>query len=181
MKKFLLSSLLFVLLIAGCSDNSYINNPETQGVKSWLQIQKINSDNSLEKSFTFSEVIDGSEGGKLVFSKEKKNFAFEGSLKIYAGAYDGNETISAKVDTKNAYIDFAPSPFTFNIPAKLNFELSGVDLSNTNADDIQFGYFDAQNNFVPAQYKEMSVNPDEGKLSVKGVKIDHFSRYGWTR
>lgn len=181
MKKILLSSIFALLLIAGCSDNSYVNNPETQGVKSWLQINKISTDNSLEKSYTFSKVINGAKGGELEFSKEKRNFSFEGVLKVYPGAFEGRELISAKVDAKNAYIDFEPSPFTFNVPAKLDFVLEGVDLSGINTEDIQFGYFDADNNFVPAPYDEMSVNAEDGKLLIKGAQIDHFSRYGWTR
>lgn len=183
MKKILLSSLLSILLIlsTGCSDNSYISNPETQGVKSWLELQKNSNDNSLEKSYVFSEVINGAEGGELEFAKEKKNFAFEGALNIYAGAFEGNEVISAKVNAKKAYIDFNPSPFAFAIPAKLDFVLEGVDLSNVQVEEIQFGYFDADNNFVPAEYDEISINVEDGKLIVKGAKIEHFSRYGWTR
>jgi hypothetical protein len=181
MKKILLSSFFLFLLISACTDNSYISNPESQGSKSWLQIQKISPDQSLEKKYSFSAQIDGAVGGVLKFSKEKKKFSFDGTLTVPAGAYAGVQNIEATVNTNKAYIDFEPSPFSFDASAILNFEIEGVKISKKDAASIQFGYFDSNNNFVPVQYDEMIVDPENGVLSIHGAKIDHFSRYGWTR
>ncbi|PJA95651.1 MAG: hypothetical protein CO129_10680 [Ignavibacteriales bacterium CG_4_9_14_3_um_filter_34_10] len=181
MKRVLLSSFFLFLLISACTDNSYISNPETQGAKSWLQIQKISPDQSLEKKYSYSAEIDGAVGGVLEFSKEKKKFSFDGTLTVPAGAYVGVQNIEATVNTKRAYIDFEPSPFEFEVSAVLNFDIQGIRISKKDADDIQFGYFDSNNNFVPVQYDEVVVDPENGLLSIHGAKINHFSRYGWTR
>lgn len=181
MKKYLLSSLFLFLLLAACTDNSYISNPDSSGAKSWLQIQKMTSDQSLEKKYSFNVEINGEEGGVLAFSKEKKKFSFDGELTIPAGAFTGTKTIEANVNTDKAYIDFSPSPFSFNLPAKLDFEIEGIKLAKKDSENIEFGYFDSNNQFVPVEYDEMIVDVENGSLIIHGAKIDHFSRYGWTR
>lgn len=181
MKKYLLSSLFFFLLLAGCSDKSYISNPESSGEKSWLQLDKLAIDQSLDKKYSFNASIDGSIGGVLEFSKEKRKFSFAGKLEVPAGAYEGVENIGVVVNTKKAYLDFSPSPFSFSLPASLDYEISGLKISKKDAEELQFGYFDTNNQFTPVEYDEKIVDAENGSLKIVGAKIDHFSRYGWTR
>ena len=80
----------------------------------------------------------------------------------------------------NGTITYSPS-MNFNVPAILDLDYRGIDLTGINPDSIDFVYHNPNGNFDSAEYDEIRVNVEDGRLELKDAKIPHFSRYGYSR
>lgn len=181
MKFLFLSIILSVFILAGCSKQLNINEPEQQVNREWLKVA-MEPDQGVECDFNASKSIDGAYGGKIelkrVFFSNGKIGYMDVELTIPAGAFTGVKTISYTVNPEDAALDFSPS-MSFNKNLDLDYKLSGLDLSSyTNPDLIDFVYVD-NGSFVLTSYGSKKVDLRKGVLQVLNAKILHFSRYGW--
>ncbi|MFI5236886.1 MAG: hypothetical protein ACHQLA_02990, partial [Ignavibacteriales bacterium] len=122
MKTLLIFVVTIGALLVGCEANSDLS------INSLVKTIENSSPNSFEyeliplpeKSvvwedsvFTVSDVIDGSNGGRLILEKYYisnlgDSIIIEADLNIPAGAFNGTETISMVVDNQYATIHFYP-------------------------------------------------------------------------
>jgi hypothetical protein len=180
MKKLLTVISLLVLISFGCSEQSSVVSPQLESSRSWIELPATN--NSLQKVYTFDETIKGRRGGDLSFLVNNlwnnNGYTVTGYLLVPRRAFSGTETITANVDDQYTAVDFEPSPFEFD--KSLNFSVVYLGVEFDSNDDIEFGYM-SSTGFVPVEYDQLIIDHRRGMLGVIGAKIDHFSRFGFTR
>ena len=99
---------------------------------------------------------------------------------IPIGAFTGVKDISMRFKNENATISFYPH-IVFKKAVKLNIRYTGIDLSDTDTDSVDFVFQNEDGSTEQIDYKALYVEPAEGKLELKEAKLHHFSRYGWIR
>lgn len=177
MKKLLTVVSLLVLISFGCSEQSSVVSPQLESNRSWIELPATN--NSLQKTgFSVEEYIVGAKGGKLHINAHDSELKIKGKLEIPKDAFEGEMTITATVSTENTTVEFLPSPFYFDKNLEYSVKYKGVELDED--DDIEFGYM-SSDGFVPVEYDQLIVDHERGILGVIGARIDHFSRFGFTR
>jgi hypothetical protein len=190
MKKNLIYSVSFALLLliaAGCSENQ-VTNPDANNVKkrvNWLSLP-VKEKLSLEKVFVISELINGEHGGKIKMNEQydainnqtikiKSNLTVPGNNQ----SFSGNLLITQVVGSEAA-IDFYPD-ISFDAPLIFDLKFTGLDLADVNPDHLMFCYIDPNGAIVPAEYDSKNIDIQKKILEIKGVKLKHFSRYGWVK
>jgi hypothetical protein len=130
--------------------------------------------------------ITSSSGGQVRVSYSytsilRKLVRISATLSIPPGAIDKDRYITMSLDDKYVGLKFKPGGLKFNIPAKLDFNATGLDLSV-----VPFGaqlslYY--VNDFGSATEKEkakkISANAFYGSLVCDDGEIPHFSRYAF--
>jgi hypothetical protein len=180
MKKVLLIVALFGFGIWGCSENANLTGPEkSETQQSFMKVATNNSTMLMKTSV--SKVIDGDRGGIVWINlqSEDKEFGAFGALWFKRGSFDGKENISVSLADGIAALDFEPSGIPLDKAAILTATIKGLDLND--GDDIDFKYIDENGNLASVDYRRLIVNKRRGWVTVIGAKLEHFSRYGWTR
>lgn len=186
MKKVFVLLSLVGFLFAGCQPESTLTGPAENSKKLTTWIEMPQSQNmSVERShFTFN-VINGSNGGSVTLQRSYNSSNGEvnvsADLTVPAGAYSGWKIIRYLVNDNSAVCDFGPS-MNFNVPLLFDLSLSGIDLSDvTDPNQVTFAYMAEDGSIQPAEYESATVDVANGKLEVRGAKLNHFSRYGWAK
>ncbi len=142
---------------------------------------------SITPSYSVTDSIDGGLGGIIVINhgylpNSGDSVIVSAVLKIPKGAFEGTKGITLTLDNHYATVYFDPH-MTFNIPLNLNLTFKGLDLKglNIDPDNIDFSYIDSDGNITHVDYNTLNVNMSAGLISMTGGKIDHFSRYGFSR
>ena len=200
-----LKSIIKLLIIAviifsfqwGCKDNSITeNNPTSEQISFNRSERNINDlkfrSNVIDEmdECQTSQVIDGEKGGLIVIHKvEKKDHRFiltTGTLFIPQGAFKGVKEIKIFTSSENASVQFYP-PMQFDRPLILNLLFTGID--NAEFDSLgllgsgQIGFY-----FIPDQGPRELISNDGiifklvgGRLGVNNARLNHFSRYCWSK
>jgi len=183
----------FVLLI-GCdtstdlSVNSSENNSNTQ-VSDSMDYELIplpkKSALWMDSVFTFSQLIDGSVGGRIIManyyiSETGDSVEFEVDLRIPAGAFQGSETITVTVDSDSASVHFYPE-MVFADTLRLFQSFEGLNLENMQTGTIDFVYVRDDGSIELIKKNGTQIVVPQGIVRVQNAKLLHFSRYGWIR
>ncbi len=176
----------FILLLAGCSENgTSVNQPATQQ----KQLIKLPQKAGLSKAtgLSITKKVNGSVGSSIVLrgsylNSDGKLVTVYGSLKIPAGAFEGEREITMSAENEYAAVDFYPH-MTFDKPLSLTLVFAGLDLSELNLSNgkVGFYYVDDRGNMTPIANKGIVVNNLLGSVMVLGARIDHFSRYAFAK
>lgn len=186
----IISVALLLILLNGCSENHIVVPEETNNFslqKEMLQIPVSKSLNRLSTQNSFSEEIDGTVGGEINFHydyniSETAKVNVTGKLFIPAGAFDTVENFKIVIDNEFAFIDFYPSPLSFNIPLELDLEYFGLDLTEISIDDVDYYFVDESLiNVELIEHDEKVLEIVTGSLTIVNAKINHFSRYAWLK
>jgi hypothetical protein len=130
--------------------------------------------------------ITSSSGGQVSVTYSytsilRKVFRVTATLSVPPGAIDKNTYVTMSVDDQYLALKFKPSGLKFNVPAKLDVNATGLDLSI-----VPFGaqlslYY--VNDFNVVTEKEnvegISTNRFFGSLGCDDAEIHHFSRYAF--
>ena len=183
----------FVLLI-GCdtstdlSVNSSENNSNTQ-VSDSMDYELIplpkKSALWMDSVFTFSQLIDGSVGGRIIManyyiSETGDSVEFEVDLRIPAGAFQGSETITVTVDSDSASVHFYPE-MVFADTLRLFQSFEGLNLENMQTGTIDFVFIHDDGSIELIKKNGTQIVVPQGIVRVQNAKLLHFSRYGWIR
>jgi hypothetical protein len=139
----------------------------------------------MDSVFTFSQLIDGSIGGRMIFedyyiSEEGDTVAFKIDLKIPAGAFQGSETITITVDSDSAIVHFYPE-MVFAETLQLFQSFEGLHLENLQTGTIDFVFIRDDGSIELIKKNGTQVVIPQGIVRVQNAKLVHFSRYGWIR
>jgi hypothetical protein len=185
MKKLLTLFTVSLLVLAGCQNmDSPVEPAVNSNSRSFLPMPEMEY-NTLEKTTVFTGEINGSQGGEIEFqysykAERGRRVKVSGSLVIPAGAFNYTTDISVVVNTKNAYLDFYPSPVTYSKPLLLTVTYENMNLQNVDLSKVDFYYYNESNGSFEALEKDgKEVDADSGTLKVINVQLNHFSRFGW--
>jgi len=186
MKTFLSIIIVGISFFLGCSDKENIIAPENDQTSgpNWITLPQRNG-SSVETEYSVTQQIDGSLGGKLeisdiYFAGPQGVVKVKATLKFPQNCFTGIETITMTADNVNGTIIYSP-PMNFNIPALLDLEYQGIDLTGVEPDSVDFVYQDPDGSYDSMEYDKIQVIMAIGKLMLKDGKIPHFSRYGFSR
>ncbi len=191
-------SLVFLAFTA-CQENSSIVEPTTANIEVpntsinlndqqheyGQRISIVLEDTVFEQTiYSKNLTIDGTKGGRvsvqyLYKSKDDRIQRLSATLTIPDSAYEGELTFKMIFDLENLGVELYPSPFSFNKPVILDLSFFNVDLSKFDLDNLTFDYLDGEPTHLT--YDQLLYNLGNGTLTIRGARIPHFSRYGWTR
>ena len=182
MKKVLLFLSIFAFGIWGCSENTNLTGPEKIDSQQTILKTTSNSSAMLTKT-TASKTINGDFGGliPLNLESEDEETGAKGWLYLPRNSFDGEKTISVTVVDGLAALDFEPSGTSFELPAHLTVQFNGVEFDDDDTDDIDFQFIASDGSLVPVEYRKLIVNKKYGWVIVIDAKLEHFSRYGFTK
>jgi hypothetical protein len=195
MKKLFVSIALVGLLIAGCENSKDIGivgpdnsansvNTSTNQV-SFLKMPGSLLPRPMHKSIPF--LITPQSGGVLHYSDSYQSadgpVTIDIKLNFPPGAVADSMIVSVDISneemTGDITMDFGPSPTTFLKPALLTFNVTGVGSTlPSDTSKVEFVYLD-NGNYVPMDAKKISINSNQGTLTVLDGQVPHFSRYAW--
>jgi len=206
MKKIKLLAITLVLSVGffSCSDSlldqqSSGNNTDNYSSEYSSQFKQENPekrDFGYQNNKVVSKVINGRIGGIIQLSAiykidipfyKRKNFDLKtvtvsATLIIPPGAFDGTREITLIDDYKTTSIYCYPG-MSFNKSLHLNLIFTGLDLTElgfTN-DNVKFGYIDENGTVETCINDGITLDQLKGAVEVINARIDHFSRYAFTR
>lgn len=188
MKIALFSFLLSALLLLGCNESPIQpEEPEILEDQSYEIIQ-IPPRATGGPSFSATETIDGSKGGYIKIKEsyitvDGDTVKIDVKLKLEEDCFSGNVEITVTVDDVYTAVKLTP-PMVFNKPVELDIKYRGLDPDQLNltSGNYEFLYIDDNGNTetVPSD-DGVKVNEERGEISVEEAKLNHFSRYAFTR
>ncbi len=183
MKK-LIIFLLFGFLLASCSNFDSTTEPIANNSQKRIIKMPSHSKTAVEETFSTSKEINGIVGGKIDFNFSYTSDAgtpvnIYGTLTIPAGAFQYTTTIRLDLNTDEAVIDCYPTPTTFDKPLLLDMTHEGLNLDGVD-NSADFYYIKTDSNFESLNKNNKVIQYSNDKLEVKGAKLPHFTRFGWT-
>jgi hypothetical protein len=176
--------LLLVLIVGfgfwGCSESTSLTEPtKVESQRTFLKVNDAQA--SLLKKTITSKEINGNRGGMIFINlaSEDGEYGAKGWMYFPRNSFNGVEEISATINSGFAALDFAPSGLEFAKPARLTLKFSGLDLDRN--DDVDFQFINENGDLETVDYRRLIVNKRAGWAIVVSAKIDHFSRYGFTK
>jgi len=206
MKKIKLFAITLVLSVGffSCSDSlldqqSSGNNTDNYSSEHSSQFKQENPekrDFGYQNNKVVSKVINGRIGGVILLSaiykidvpfSKRRNFDLKivtvsATLIIPPGAFQGTREITLIDDYKTTSIYCYPS-MTFDKSLYLNLTFTGLDLTElgfTN-DNVKFGYIDENGTVETCINDGITLNQLKGAVGVINARIEHFSRYAFSR
>ncbi len=182
----ILAVLILTFTLVSCSD-SILNNPETAQMdntslhKSGKKLQNDNPPTTVTKS------INGKTGGVinligLYIGLDLRIITVNAKLTIPPAAFEGTKNITLTADWQTPGIICQPA-MDFDVPLTLDLLYVGVDLLALlfNQNNVFFAYIGDDGTVKPCKYEGIDINLLTGLLGVRKAKIEHFSRYGFSR
>ena len=186
MRTALFSFLLSAVLLLGCADTS-ISPVESDSHSYQLIKLPPKAGLSVENTFSVTKTINGDEGGTI---KIKESYVAEDGhtvkidvkLNIKKNSFEGNVDITMTVDDDFAAVNFTPD-MVFDKPTTLDVKFEGIDLKELElvTGDYDFVYIDDAGIVEEIEHDGVTVKESNGEIRVKKAKLNHFSRYGFTR
>lgn len=185
MKAKLLLLFLVLFLIPACQNYDQPLEPESpSGTKQFLSMPAKSDNIQIEEIFSAHKFVSGINGDTIVFnfsyiSNTGSPVKIYGTLVIPPGSFNDETDFTLLVDQNQTYIDFYPSPKTFDSPVILDLTYEGLDLNGIDSDKIDFYYIgDSNNYFEVARKNKKLFDAKSGTISIVGAVIPHFSRWG---
>ena len=186
MKKNIVIIAAVLISFLGCNENLQVVEPEYNSVSgpNWITLPQ-QSGSSVETEYSVTGQINGIDGGKLeineiYFGGPQSTVKVNVILKFPKNCFQGTKTITMLVDNVNGTVTYSPS-MNFDIPALLDLQFGGIDLTGINPDDIDFVYHNPDGYFDSMEYLRLIVDPKSGTIKLIDGKVPHFSRYGFSR
>jgi len=194
MKTILTVLMATIVLLIGCDTSTDLtvnpaeNNSDTQVSDSMdYELMPLPKKSALwmDSVYTFSQVIDGSVGGRMILenyyiSDDGDSVSFKGDLTIPKGAFQGVKTIIMSVDNNYAFIHFYPE-MLFEKELKFSQSFKGLNLENYESGKIDFCFLGADGTIEIIKRDGVEIKLREGEVKVSKAKLHHFSKYGWVR
>lgn len=187
MKIALFSFLLSALLLLGCNETPI--QPEEPKIleDQSYEIIQIPPRAAGGPSLSATETIDGSKGGYIKIKEsyitvDGDTVKIDVKLKIKKDCFSGNVEITVTVDDVYSAVKLTP-PMVFNKPVELDLKYKGLDPDQLNltSGNFEFLYIDDNGNTETVSSYGVKVKKELGEISVKKAKLNHFSRYAFTR
>ena len=192
MKKLIMFFVVASFIFFGCKDE---NNPISPTVNqlskgteitnpNWITLPK-SKNMMIESDFSKIKSIDGNKGGFIELKTEYSG-GVTGKVKIHAKihfpkkSFNGIKDISLMLDSQNGLTTFYPH-MIFSKAAEYNLDIEGLDLSNTDKNNIDFVYQAPDGSIQKVKYKKIYIDLKKGELKIVKAILPHFSRYGWLR
>jgi hypothetical protein len=142
---------------------------------------------SVESEFFVTKTINGDRGGTIKLKEsyvaaDGHTVKIDVKLRIKKNSFSGETNITMWVDDNYAAVWFNPH-MIFNKPTELDVKFEGIEfdeLKLTNA-KYDFVFINDNDSIEEIDHNGVKVKESEGKISVKKAKLNHFSRYAFTR
>lgn len=194
-------ALVFAALMFGCSQESNpIDSLNQNGTEKQTKPQRDNLPISVSKDLflvfipehdsvagetEITAPISAALGGDIkikvmYFKNGVKQLSVSGLIKFPAGALDQDRDITLSLDPQALAFEFLPHGITFSTPVLLTIDTYGLDLTEFQS-GTDLWYVENGQWIQSFQGEWIILNPEQGKLMVKDIPLEHFSRYAFGR
>jgi len=178
--------IIFSITLVSCSD-SILNNSESVYNES-TKLSKNQSRNEKDNPLsTVTKTINGKTGGTinltgLYIGLDLRIITVNATLTIPPAAFEGSKEITLTADWDTPGIICEPA-MEFDVPLTLDLLYIGVDVLGLlfNHSNVFFAYLGDDGTVKPCEYEGIDLDLLAGLLGVRKAKIEHFSRYGFSR
>ncbi|MBK7631390.1 MAG: hypothetical protein IPJ23_11940 [Ignavibacteriales bacterium] len=185
--------IITLLLPLGCESNVDSILPAENSTKVSQDSPKFHHEVGLDvldydDVFIIQKEIDGIVGGHItldtVFTDWEGNLVtINADITFEPNSFSGTKNIAISPDPSSGSIKFSPA-IAFNIPAKLNLNFSGINLSSLGFDanstsDFVYRADDGTIEFILKN--ECKIKWNTKQIYVKNAELPHFSRYIFVR
>ena len=136
---------------------------------------------TLSKSTTVQKYISRPNGGYLYLYQNHGGIEAEFRLDVLPGAIDFSKTISMTFDDENyegfTDIVFGPHGTQFSIPALLDVNVQGLDLTGINPNNVKLYYVNDNGLWEEMVAASIMVNVNDNNVEIIDAQLPHFSRY----
>lgn len=182
----IIAVLILSLTLVSCSD-SILNNPETVNTEHTSLSKKSKKFENDNPPTTVTKTINGKDGGVIdltgsYIGLDLRIITVNATLTIPPAAFEGTKNITLTADWQTPGIICEPA-MEFDIPLTLDLTYLGVDLLALlfNQNNVFFAYLGDDGTVKPCTYEGIDLNLLTGLLGVRKAKLEHFSRYGFSR
>jgi hypothetical protein len=189
--KNIFKNFLFVLVISslgfwGCSD-TLTTEPQDN-----ISVEKTTETNlaklpALPTELSATKTINGERGGMIVLAglyrtTQGRLITVAAALFIPPNAFEGTKEITVTTDEELPSLHFSPC-MAFDIPLYLNLTFVGFDLRELGLTpwNTKFCYIGDDGTVEEVSNDGVTVNLYRSSLGVQRARIEHFSRFGFTR
>ena len=194
----LLITLFMLFLTIGCQEDSSLVAPnnstsisESATVPNWISLPTSEEtvlnkgDKSNNGKYYSSGLITVIEGGSISLGGSYKGgkhgkVKFSAHIVFDANTVNEDTEFTMELNPEIGQFTFSPS-YMFNKEATLTVDITGLDIDETDVDNISFVYMDKDNQPVSVDYHKITIKVKKGGVRVLKIKIPHFSRYGFTK
>jgi hypothetical protein len=195
MKKQFTSLVLAILFgwLLGCNSNpvqvpDQISNQDSPaGQKMHLLELPAPADVNLAKKYSVASWISADAGGKLEISEQFQNKSgyktatVTATLSIPENALNEDRYISMQLDDSKLQIKFNPDGLQFNVPAKLSYTVTGLNLSSVPVGtEIKLYYCNRETGMFEEMHSgSITYDIKSGTITCLNAEIPHFSEYAF--
>lgn len=196
MKTYLLiAALLVFAVIAGCNapepvgiagqEITFETAQDTAGTPSGTLIKLPKSLLPIVSSIRVTKLVSPNSttnfSGTLSYLSEKFGLTtFDVKFTIPPGAVTDTVTVSMRIDTSFALIEFKPDGLQFQTPAAIDVTLLNLE-PFSRGQIIKFVYVTANGTLVPQEFDQLVLSGKKGNILLKKGRIHHFSAYSFGR
>lgn len=190
------TSLVFAILfgwLLGCNSNpvqapDQISNQDSPaGQKIQLLEVPAPAEVNLAKKYSVGGWVSANSGGKLEIKEqfrtksEFKTATLTATLSIPKNGLSEDRYILMMLDDSNLQIKFNPHGLQFNVPAKLTYTATGLDLSSVPlGTEIKLYYYNAETGlFEEMRSGSITYDIKSGTVTCLDGEIPHFSIYAF--
>lgn len=197
MKKLVSIILLSIFFAVGCQDDNSILEPTNNFSESspsskgrviwnrWINLPEEGMGKLVDGTlagWTVTEFVPSNKDTELIIKEEYKGGLYgdvkiEVNLKIFKGTLKQDAYVAMYVNNEDGTVTFK-SDQEFNKYAELKIKFEGLDLSETNEDDISFGLMSEYGTIVPAICKNVKMDQSGGKIELEEGMVLDFTQYG---
>jgi len=136
---------------------------------------------------TVTKTINGKHGGVINLSGiyiglDLRIITVSAKLTIPPAAFEGTKDITLTVDWDTPGVICEPA-MEFDTPLTLDLRFINVDILGLlfNHHNVKFAYLGDDGTVKPCEHEGIDLDLLTGLLGVHKAKIEHFSRYGFSR
>ena len=197
MKKLVSIILLSIFFAVGCQDDNSILEPtnnfseESPSSKGriiwnrWINLPEEGLGKLVDGTvtgWTVTEFVSSDKDTDLIIKEEYKGGIFgsvtiEVKLKIYAGTLKEDGYVAMYVNNENGTVSFKARE-VFNKYAELSVKFGGIDLTETNNEDLSFGLLNDYGSIELTKYNAIKMDMSSGTILLNQGMVLDFTQYG---
>ena len=135
----------------------------------------------LAKKYSVTRWVSADSGGELEITGQFRTVTVTATLSIPENGLSEDQYISMTLGDSKLQIEFGPDGLQFNVPAKLNYTITGLDLFSVPVGaEIKLNYCNQKTGKFQEMHSEsVTYDRKSGTLTCRNAEIPHFCIYAF--
>jgi hypothetical protein len=199
MKAILFTALAVIFFVVGCVERpTQITSPdESNNSFSFLKLSGSKTGGlGVETVYSTSKIINGAAGGSIQLNgfesrpgNQFGDFEVHINIDVPQNSFPSSEfrLFTVSLDDQYALLYITPSPHTLYQQLIIDFEVSGIDVSEVTPENLGFMFISDDNDAFPTETNNYFIHNENNSITIVDAVIANDttilpgSRYGWVR